>query len=194
MRWEEIIQGNTLLESVTFYPSRVYNAGTENEHHGWPSELVRKFEKPCEDCEGSGKNPDHPQQACVYCQGKGVESDEKWEFPSLDVSNANLRAIEAMLDLPDEGDSSGMIQHGDIPQMKRKLIMLKNKGSDHLTRDSTMQQQRVVGQDEHGNTSIGMGAKMYDMGLSQSQIDRYVDSLMEILDFAQKNEMNVTWA
>ena len=194
MRWEEVLSGNTLLESVSIYPSQIYKAGTEDEYHGWPSELVRKVEIPCQDCEGSGKDLYHTDQSCVYCQGTGKETEEKWDFPNLDVSNANLRAIEAMLDLPDDGDSSGMILHKDIPEMKRKLIMLKNKGGDHLTREPSKSQQRVVGKDEHGNTSIGMGAKMYDMGLSQAQIDHYAERLMEILDFAQKNDMNVTWA
>lgn len=191
MRWGEIIGGNVLLEGATIYPSRIYNSGTDNEHHGWPSELVSKNEIACQDCDGTGEDRDQP---CVYCQGTGKETEEQWDFPSLDVSYQNLRAIEAMLDLPDTGDSSGMIRNEDIPAMKRKLIMLKNMGSEDLVRDPSQSQQRVVGQDEHGNTSIGMGAKMYDMGLSQGQIDRYAESLMDILDFAQKNNMNVTWA
>ena len=194
MRWDEIVGGSSLLEGATIYPSQVYNAGTDNEYHGWPKDLVSKVEKACMDCEGSGKDPYHTDQACVYCQGTGKETEEKWDFPSLDVSYHNLRAIEAMLGLPEGEDSSGMIRNKDIPDMKRRLIMLKNKGSEHLTREPSTDQKRVVDKDEHGNTRIGMGAKMIDLGLSQHQIDRYVDSLMQILDFAQKNNMNVTWA
>lgn len=191
MRWGEIVGGNALLEGATIYPSRVYNAGTEDEYHGWPNELVRKVEIPCQDCEGSGKDPYHTDQACVYCRGTGKETEEKWDFPSLEVSYDNLRAIQDMLGL--DGDS-GMIHNKDIPAMKRALIMLKNKGSEQHTKDPSVSQQRVVGKDEHGNTSIGMGAKMHDMGRSQAQVDRYIDKMMNILDFAQKNNMNVTWA
>ena len=189
MRWGEIIGGNVLLEGATIYPSRIYNAGTDNEHHGWPSELVSKTEMDCRDCEGSGEDRG---EKCVYCQGTGKETEDHWDFPSLDVSYDNLRAIQDMLGLDD--DSSGMIDHGDIPQMKRALIVLKNKGSEQYTKDSSVQQSRVVGQDEYGNTSIGMGARMHDMGRSHAQVERYIEKLMDILDFAQKNDMNVTWA
>lgn len=194
MRWGEIIGGNTLLEGATIYPSQVFKAGTEDEYHGWPSDLVTKKEIPCADCEGSGKDPYHTGRACVYCSGKGTEMEEVWNFPNLEVSYDNLRAITDMLGLEDDGDSSGMIQNKDIPDMKRRLIMLKNKGSDHLTKEPSVQQNRIVGKDEHGNTKIGMGAKMHDMGRNQAQVDRYIDKMMEILDFAQKNGLNVTWA
>ncbi len=190
MRWTEIVSGNPLLEGATFYPSQVYNAGSENEHHGWPRELVKKVVIDCQDCDGTGKDRD---QACVYCQGTGKETEEKWEFPSLDVSYDNMRSITDMMGLEDE-DSSGMIWHKDIPGIIRRLIVLKNKDSSRFTQEPSQQQDRRVTQNDDGVTQISMGPKMYHGGRNQAQIDRYIDSMMEILTFAQKNNMNVTWA
>jgi hypothetical protein len=54
--------------------------------------------------------------------------------------------------------------------------------------------QRRVSTDDAGMTRISSGPTFYNGGRTSAQVERYIDSMMEILDFAQKNNMDVSWA
>lgn len=194
MRWDEIVHGSSLLEGATIHPSEIKNAGTDNEYHTWPEHLAGKQDLPCDLCDGTGDDPHGPSGKCPYCKGKGTYEEDKWDFPSLSVAYANLHAIMDMLGLEDAGDSSGIIWNKDIPAVKRQIILLKNKGSAQFTKEPSDTQDRVVSTNDQGITQIGRGARMVDLGRSQAQIEQYLDKMMEILNFAQEHNMNVSWA
>jgi GH24 family phage-related lysozyme (muramidase) len=47
--------------------------------------------------------------------------------------------------------------------------------------------------DDNGQSRIGKGATMHDIGRSHAQVERYIDSLLSLMDFAQKNDCDVVW-
>ena len=55
---------------------------------------------------------------------------------------------------------------------------------------------RTVTKQDDGTTEIGSqgGLTMHSMGRSQSQVDRYWSTLLELIDFAQKNGYDISWS
>jgi hypothetical protein len=183
-----------ITESMTFGPteeqSYVDNHGKQRKI--WSGDRWwRKEEKQCWVCDGTGKDKYHGD-TCDFCSGKGTYNDTVSDAPELNVSNSNGFAIQEMLGLNPE--YSGIIFNKDLPTYIRKLILLKNKGSQEYTKDSTTTQgpMKKVGTDQN-ITSISRGPTMIDYGRSQTQVDRYIDELLKIMKFAQENNASLSW-
>ena len=177
-----------LNEGMTFNPV-VEKEFSTGEKYWTGSDWERKMTIDCRDCDGTGKDRG---DTCYYCGGTGKEEDTVSDAPELQVSNANGEEIQRMLGL--NPDYSGIIHNKDLPDIMRRLIMLKNKGSQQHTQDASVDRGVMRRQsDDQGVAHIGRGPTMYDAGRSQSQVDRYIDRLIEIIQFAQKNNTSIGW-
>jgi len=156
------------------------------------SKWYRKEMQDCWFCDGTGIDP-YRNHACDRCDGKGKTEEHVSDAPELSVSNANGYEIQRMLGL--NPDYSGIIYHQDLPKFIRHLIKLKNTGSQQYTQEPSdkMGSMGVTGQDQNV-TSIGrQGPRMVDMGRSQSQVDRYIDELLKLFQFAQQHGASIHW-
>ena len=165
-----------------------------NDQGAWSSQEFGKYEmSPCWVCDGTGKDPYHGAE-CSYC--KGSKETKEWvsNAPTLQVSNANAGAIASMLGL-DNSDYSGIITHEQLSAIMKKLILLKNQDTKHYTQDPTVNRgnMRQTTDTETGLTSIGKGPTIHDMGRSQGLVDRYVDTLMDMVKFAQQHGAGISW-
>jgi len=189
---ESIIENNNMLvEGMTFEPV-VEKKFSDGETY-WGSIWQRKEEHDCPYCHGTGhEEEDGKTYKCDYCYGKGKVNEIVSDAPELQVSNANGEMIQIMLGL--DPDYSGIIKHKDLPAIMRRLIELKNRGSDQFTKDpSTTQGPMRRQSDDQGVTSIGRGPTMIDFGRSQEQVHRYIDQLIKIIQFAQKHNASLGW-
>lgn len=99
-----------------------------------------------------------------------------------------------MLGYPEDG-YSGIIPHDQLAEVRRKLIKIKNGDISQHTVDPSMSQSpmRKYTNDD-GMPAIGRGPKIYDMGRSNEQVMRYIDTLLSLIDFCQKNGAALGWA
>jgi len=147
----------------------------------------------CQVCDGLGHEVYQGQKyTCRMCDGAGHYKETVSLAPELSVSNSNGYAIQEMLGL--EPDYSGFIPHDQIPEMIRRLVRLKNTSIDRYTEQPEVYRgaMRVRGQDQN-ITHVGSGHTMYSGGRSSEQVNRYIDELLQILQFAQKNNAVVSW-
>lgn len=182
-----------LNEGITFGPARriVKNGETWITGEEW----WKKEEQECPYCDGTGQQDwGDEKHECGYCHGKGKTMEHVSDAPELQVSNANGYAIQEMLGL--EPDSSGHIAAEDLPKIMQRLIKIKNTGMDPYVEDPTIEKpsmQRLP--DEDGVARIGKsGPTMIHGGRSHAQVERYIDKLIEIIRFAQKNNAIISWA
>ena len=147
----------------------------------------------CWVCDASGKSPYYDDVDCDYCEGKGQRNEFVSDAPEMNVSNPNAYEIQRMLGL--EPDDSGMIENKDLPNFMRRLLQLKNSDTSQYTSPgSDTQGQMQTGKDDDGMDTIGRsGPRMIDMGRSDTQVNRYIDDLLEIFKFAQDNDADVGW-
>jgi hypothetical protein len=152
-----------------------------------------KSDEQCWVCDGTGLDPYTDKDiACGYCHGKKTYTKHGSTAPELDVSNSNGMEIQRMLGV--DPDYSGTIYHKDLPKVMRKLIMLKNQGIEqHIQAPSVEQGKPTHWKDEHGISHIIAGPKMHDAGRTSEQVMRYVDKLIELVQFAQKNNAHISW-
>lgn len=180
-------------ESVTFSVAKEKKDEKGKRYWSIADFQQEKMEE-CGVCHGTGKDPyakEHGHDVdCDMCMGKGKTKEYHTEYGELNVSNANALAILDMLGL--EEDYVGNIPTNKLPDIRRRLIKLKNKGVDDYTSDTTDERHtRVVKQgDMH---KIEPGPRMINVGRSEEQVMRYVDRLLAIIDFAQKNDATVVW-
>ena len=190
MRAQEFI-----IESITFGPA-IEDEYTDNNGQKRKtlsgSKWWRKENQPCDFCDGSGKN-DYAGSDCQWCKGTGQQDVTVSDAPELNVSNSNGYAIQQMLGL--DPDSSGVIDNRDIPQFIRRLMLLKNKGSDQYTQEPSISKGAMGKSSSHGNvTTIGnQGPTIYDAGRRSSQVEHYIDSLLDMMKFAQQHNASITW-
>ncbi len=185
-----------ITEGMTFSPSI---AKKYIDHSGVEGTLLTsepwniKQEEKCWYCDGTGEEKYNDNvYPCDRCGGKGVTLEVRSSAPELEVSNSNGYAIQEMLGL--QPDYSGTIYHKDLPMIMRKLILLKNKGSkDHIVAPSTSKGPMRTGTSQQGITQISPGPTMHDLGRSQSQVDRYIEKMIELVQFAQKNNAHISW-
>ena len=185
-----------IIESMTFIPAVMKDF---TDHEGKPSKLLtsepwmRKEEQDCFLCDGTGKETyGDMSRVCSRCHGTGKTEEEVSDAPELNVSNANGYAIQEMLGL--DPDYSGTIYNKDLPQIMRRLIELKNKGSSEYTQEPSVSRGPMrKSKDDQGITKISPGATSHDFGRSQGQVDRYIDELIKMVQFAQKNNAHISW-
>lgn len=141
---------------------------------------------------------EHPAYSvdCDWCEGKGEKDEHVSDAPELNVSNGNAMAILDVLGLShgDGQDLAGSVEPKDLPALRRKLIKMKNGGADDLeSPDEISGGKMVKDRDEHGNPALRKTARMYDIGRTSDQVANYIDRLLQIIDFAQKNDAHLTW-
>ena len=166
------------------YGIEVYYDPKEDKYY-YPDDLV-----------GFGDVSKFEKTKCRYCDGVGKLHDMVSDSPELNVANRNAMVILDMLGI--ESDYAGVIPNSKLPEIRRKLIKIKNKGIEDYTIDqskekSQLKKREVV--DDKGIPTIMAvrSPRIYDMGLSEDQINRYIDELLKITDFAQKNDADITW-
>jgi hypothetical protein len=190
MRINEVI---SLHEGVSFSVSRLKDFGG-NIGKAWSSDdFGRRQMQTCSYCDGSGRNPYFNDEQCDICYGKGKREEWVSDAPELNVSNSNAFAIFDMLGM--EGDYSGIWKNEQLPMIMKKLIRLKNGDPDQHTQDPSTERgkMRKSVDPDTGMTSIGRGPTMHDMGRSRSQVEHYVDSLMAMIQYAQKHNAAIGW-
>lgn len=197
MRLSEILN-----ESVTFGVAKLENIDGKQYY---TDPFSKKVMEPCWVCDGTGQETQreytdddgkhHPayKYECGMCRGKGKFEDFKTDAPELNVANGNAMEIQRMLGL--DADYSGSISHADLPAFRRHLIKIKNGDmSSHVAEPKKEVGKMRSYTDDEGQSRIGRGPTMIDSGRSHAQVERYIDSLLSIMDFAQKNNLDVTWA
>lgn len=187
-----------ITESVTF------SVGKLREEDGkkyFSDPWQKKVKKECWACDGRGYDtyPNDPQKyECGYCHGK--KEVEEWESdaPEMNVSNGNAMEVLSMLGYSkDEMDYAGIIPQEKLGDVMQRLLRLKNSGKDlqkHMASDVvTGREMEKTGTD--GNvTHIGKsGPTMYQFGRTYDQVARYVDTLINMVRFAQQNDATIGW-
>lgn len=186
-----------LIESVTFGISKL--EPYDGDHPDFKGKMMyndsfaKEVDAQCWVCDGSGKDK-WDNTRCDYCHGSGKIKDYKRPFEELNVSNSNAYAILDMIGLPSD-EAVGAIAGDDLAKVRRKLIKLKNQDLGGYTDEpsDTRGQARAVRGDD-GLTHIKTGPRMIYGGRSTDQVMRYIDSLLELIDFAQKNDGVLTWS
>ena len=184
-----------IIESVTFTPvvEKDYDGQKVWSSQDWES----KQTEPCRDCDGTGKETyDNKEYSCRRCHGKGKTEEWVIDAPELNVANANAGTILSMMGLSVQpGEYSGLIHNKDLPQIMRKLILLKNTSTEKHTSPNTVSQGPMGKRtDDQGITHIGrQGPTMYDMGRNQEQVNRYLDTLIKMVKFAQEHNASISW-
>lgn len=187
MKLTEIIN---LRESITFSAAKISDIGGRKVYDS--AQFQKEVEAECWACDGTGKDSYHKDHECDMCKGSGKIKEFKTEFGELNVSNANAFEILNMLGVDEE--YAGAIEKKDLAGIRRRLIMLKNKGVDAHTSDAEDTQGKArVSKNNDGVSAIKRGPRMIDAGRSSEQVNRYVDKLLTIIDFAQKNDAVVVW-
>lgn len=181
-----------IIEGMTFSPvvERPYN-----DPQGKYSTILtgepwwRKTLTTCRGCEGTGKEWGG---ICRWCNGTGKSEETVSDAPELQVSNANGYAIQEMLGLNPE--YHGIIKHEDLPKFIRRLIFLKNISIIDYTEKPSMTRGplKISGQ-ENNVTQLSRGPTLFSSGRTIEQVNRYIDELLEIFIFAQKNDASVSW-
>lgn len=163
---------------------------------------LRKERNKCSFCDGTGKDrfahPDHPMD-CDFCDGKKERDEWVSSSPELQVSNSNGFAIVREL-FGQEPDYMGHIKNEDLPELRRKLIGMINseKHRSPLRKDPTDNDKArsMVSHGTEGNvTKIGKsGPRMVDMGRTDEQVKRYAHKMLEIVEYAMKHNLIISWA
>ena len=190
-----------LAESVTFGVARLED---RNGQQVYSDPFQRQEMEKCWVCNGTGKesHPEyvdddgktHPKQEweCGMCRGKGEYEDWKTDAQELNVSNSNAMEIQRMLGL--DPDYSGAIKKEDFPAFRRHLIKLKNGDISSHTQEPSVERGKMRSYtDDEGRSRIGRGATIHDGGRTNAQVERYIDSLLSLMDFAQKHDCDLVW-
>jgi len=180
---ESVTFSAAVLEYDPHYDGEIYNS----------AKFQKEVDAECWVCDGKGKSKHGHEYECDYCNGTGKIKEFVTPFKELNVSNANARLILNMLEI-DNDELIGGIKHEELPELKRKLIKLKNINTRKYTRDTVTDKGSVrVSKDEHGLSKISRGPTMIDVGVGQEQITHYIDTLLDLVDFAQKNNAAIVF-
>jgi len=196
MRFKEILE-----ESVTFGVARL------EDHDGrkvYSDPFMKKTMETCFVCDGTGKETYggyedadgkyHPksEHTCGMCKGEGKNEEWRSDADELNVSNANAWGIQEMLGL--DPDYSGAIKKEQFPEIRRRLIKLKNTDITPHTQPAVKSGgQTKAYKDDQGQSRIGKTLTVHDMGRSHAQVERYIEKLLSLMDFAQKNDCDLVW-
>ena len=196
MRFSEIIN-----ESVTFGVARLEDRDGQKYY---TDPFVRKTDETCFVCDGSGKETSggwtdddgnvvpKKEYECGMCKGKGTTEEWRSDADELNVSNANAWGIQEMLGL--DPDYSGAIKKEQFPAIRRRLIKLKNSDiSSHTIAPTKTGGDTKAYKDDQGQSRIGKTVAVHDMGRSHAQVERYIDKLLNLMDFAAKNDCDLVW-
>jgi len=167
-----------------------------------PDAPARKEKLQCGGCDGTGEdNFNTDDDKCPYCKGKGYDGmTTVSDAPEMNLANSNARSILNILGLDADENLMGEIKNSDIGNIKQRIMKIIN--SDNSTSEverspSDIQQtSTTVGKDEHGLSQIQrqQGPHMVDYGLSGDDIKKRLKYLITVLDYAQKNNYNITYS
>lgn len=186
----------SLKEGVTF---NAVDLKTGDDGKQYTQARENKVTKECWVCRGEGVEyytDDAGQRKpyeCDYCHGKKTIEEWEAEGPEMQVSNANAFLICQMLGI--EEDYVGMVHAKDIPKLLQRLMVLKNspkQANAHVRPDEVLKGQTRV--DRSGDVpQITSGPTIHSFGVDASRIQQYVDKMIEMCQFAQKNGMSIGW-
>lgn len=184
-----------LIESVSFTVSVL--SDDKKYYDSTHASLGKVEHGECPICDGT--KIDYNGEACRTCNATGYINQFHADYKELNVSNDSAEFIlRDLLRVPKDDDYlAGAIQRSDFAEMRRRLIKLKNQDLTAYTTDShvDMGQMKIRGKTQNGVVHIGRGAKMIHGARSKEQIERYIDQLLELINYAQKHEnAYVTWA
>lgn len=151
--------------------------------------------KNCRGCGGAGKEVhDNKEYSCHWCKGTGKSEEVVSSAPSISVSNSTGMLLQKIMGIqsPDYG---GVLRGEDLAAVARRLIKLKNTDIDAWTREPEVSRGAMRHQGSEGNVSrIGGGPTIVDFGMNQQVLEDYIDRLLELIHFAQKNNAQLSWA
>lgn len=112
------------------------------------------------------------------------------DSPDLNVANTNARLILRMLGIEEVDELHGQISVEQLPRLRQKLIRLKNSNVAQYSRAPSVEKSK--------NTTIGnvtsIGApRIIDQGTDTDQISYYIDKLIEIVVYAQTNNLPICY-
>ena len=193
MRAREII-----TEGMTFEPTVKQ---TYTDDHGniktmftgepWWSKQMNN----CRGCDGAGQQVyDNKPYKCHWCEGTGKNEETVSSAPSISVSNSTGMMLQEIMGIQSPG-YGGVIDNQGLAAVARRLIKLKNTGVEDWVRDPEISRGAMRRIGSEGNVSrIGTGPTMVDFGMSQEVLEEYIDRLLELIHFAQKNNAQISWA
>lgn len=184
MRASEFIK-----ESVT------YNIAKEKEYapgkKAWSDEeFGHEEDAPCWMCDGTGEDAEY-NGPCRLCKGTKISKQWVSDAPELNVANANHAAILDMLGLPH--DYSGVWTNDQLPAIMKKLVKLKNTDTSRHTEEPTTDLGKMLMRKLNGMDTISRGPTMHNMGRSQEQVTRYIDTLMNMVKYAQEHGAGISF-
>ena len=154
----------------------------------------REEEQDCDFCDGTGKDSHEPKYGCSFCKGTGKVTEWVSDSPEMQVSNSNGYAIQRDI-LGVEPDYAGSVMNDQLPVIRKKLLRMVNQESQRSSmQKAPSQSQKQWTSQEDNVTTIHRGAQMHDMGRSDEQVLTYAQQLLDIVDYAMKNDCHLTWA
>lgn len=182
-----------ILESVDF------NVSTHEVRDGKKYIVThgeRKVEIDCPDCKGTGKDPHEDDKECFYCDGKKKITDWVTDSPHLNVANANAHSIITDL-LGLEFDYAGVIKSKDLPEVRRRIIKVLNSDKERSKMhkpDTEHKPEMGVKGKKDNVVSIGRtGPRIHEFGRTDEQVLRYAKKMLEIVEYAMKHNLMVSW-
>jgi len=182
-----------LQESMEFNActvTKTEDGTTQLSPHG-----MREEEKDCWMCDGMAGNVDDYE--CMRCQSTGKVKEWVCDGPEMQVSNANGMAIVRDI-IGQKADYSGMVEKKDLPMLRRKLIKMVNvdKERESMHQAPSDTQGPMGRRGSEGNvTSIGRkGPRMIGPGRSDAQVLSYAQTLLDMVEYAMKNDLVISWA
>ena len=152
---------------------------------------AREEEQDCWACDGSGKDDEYK---CGLCKGTGKIMEWVSDSPEMQVSNSNGYAIQRDI-LGVKPDYVGSVMNDQLPAIRKKLLRMVNQESHRTSmhKPSTQSQDQWTSQEDNV-TTIHRGPQMHDMGRSDEQVQTYAQRLLDIIDYAMKNDCHLTWS
>lgn len=200
-----------LTESMTFSPVDLIIATINGKEIKRFTPRTKEMEEECRECEYTREyledSPDintkaelelafaEAQKSCRYCNGTGKTIEHITTTPELNLSNSNAVFLLRMLKIDTDGDDyCGVIYNKDLAAVKQKLLRWKNSKDLGVKPPEITGGNRVVRKDpQTGMDTIGRGATMYDQGRSEEYINSLINRFYVLIDYAQKNDMHVSW-
>ena len=174
--------------SINFSPSRLKNNVYEP--------VGNYIDVNCWLCKGTGKEQDYDGSiiACELCKGTGKQKEV--DQPEMNLSNTNAGAVLSFLGYPQ--DYSGVIPNQDLQKHLMRMYQIQKMDEPSGLESPGHIQRPVKAVVKDPNTGVPtitkQGATIYHMGRTPQQVKSYINKLIEIFEFAKKNNAVVTWA
>jgi len=183
MKLKDILKESKLFESVTI---TVYEYDTKEKKHDFLN--YNRERVICEYCDGDAQ--DYEGNICRHCKGLGFQYADEI-VPEMNVSNLNFETVAQLLGI--EFDYAGCLDSKKLPEYRRKLVSLMNQPTERFTREYS-KERGDTRMDTSGEVpEIKRGPELHIMPLTDEKIKRYIEQLIIIIDFAQKNNGSVCW-